>query len=70
MANHYLGMIADALMEFDGVDINDAQLRSLYKALAWDGLKVTQPYQILAQYEIESIENLKNGLLIGRAKCQ
>ncbi|MCA2738001.1 MULTISPECIES: hypothetical protein [unclassified Microcystis] len=70
MANHYVDMITDALMEFDGADKSNVNLRQPYEALAWGGLKETEIFIGKAQIEKESIKSLSEGLVNNRPKCQ
>lgn len=72
MAQHYLGFITDALMEFDGVDPNNnanAQIKLNYEALAWFGLEETIVWKNMPSYEKLSIINLRNILVNAKPKC-
>lgn len=69
MAQHYIGFITDALMEFDGVDPTNAMVRQSYEALAWQGLGETVLWKNMPAYEKLSFVNLINLLTNGRSKC-
>jgi hypothetical protein len=69
MANHYIQMITNVLMEFDGEDKNNSQIRPVYEALAWEGLKDTEIYIAKPEYEKHSNKLLIDGLVKNRAKC-
>lgn len=70
MANHYLNLIADALMEFDGADKNNNDLRSKYIALAWSGLKETEIFKSKSDLEKNNLKTLANSLVASRTRCQ
>ena len=69
MAQHYLGFISEALMEFDGVDPDNAMLKPMYEALAWNGLEKTVVWNSLPNYEKQSIVDLRNSLINAKSKC-
>ena len=69
MADHYITMMTDALMEFDGVNLSDSQLRINYEALAWQGLQETSAWKNKPNYEKRAIINGRQLLINGRAKC-
>lgn len=69
MANHYIEMITDALMEFDGEPKENYTIRASYEALAWGGLKETENYIMKPDYEKFSINLLLEALVKNRIKC-
>ena len=69
MAEHYIGFITDALMEYDGVAKQDQQLRSLYEALAWMGLEITTVWESKSDHEKQTIENQQRQIRQGRSGC-
>ncbi len=69
MAQHYLGHMRDALMEFDGIDLSNYSMRTSYEALAWMGLTETDPWLELHQIERDFVKQ-KIRLYRTREKCE
>lgn len=66
MADHYLAIITEALMEYDGASSGDYDK---YEALAWQGLKGTTSWNSKTEEEKNEITALTNALLSNRPNC-